>query len=193
MTTLIKKYIFILFLFAGLSIVTGNHLMAQNTTTYQEAVKQADKKYAAGKLMDAKGYYQMALKLKKDDPYSKKKIKDIIDKLSQQMDKEDEYYDVIDKADIYFDQNAFDKALGYYRDALKIIPNDNYAKERIQKILDIRANEKAKLENYNKLMADGNLFCKITNLMTPSRPTNRLSCFSPTTRIHPNKLLPPTT
>ena len=157
MTTLIKKYIPLLFLLAILLNVFGNNLTAQNISTYQEAIKQADKQYTAGKLMDAKGYYQMALKYKKDDAYSKKRITEIIDKLSRQMQKEDEYYDVIDKADIYFDQNAFDKAIGYYRDALKIIPNDNYAKERIQKILDIQANEKAKLENYNKLMADGNI------------------------------------
>ncbi|RLD91004.1 MAG: hypothetical protein DRJ09_02450 [Bacteroidetes bacterium] len=158
MITQFKKYIFLFFLMTSLSAGIGNNLISQNVTTYQEAVKQANKQYAAGKLMDAKGYYQIALKYKKDDAYSKKRIAEIIDKLSQQMDKEDAYYDVIDKADIYFDQNAFDKALGFYRDALKIIPDDSYAKEQIQKIKDIRANEKATLEHYNKLMAEGNSY-----------------------------------
>lgn len=160
MITHYKKYIFLLFLMAVLSAGIQNRLMAQHVTTYQEAIKQADKQYDAGKLMDAKGYYQMALKYKKDDAYSKKRIADIIDKLSRQMDKEDAYYDVIDKADIYFDQNAFDKAIGFYRDALKIIPSDDYAKNQIKKINDIRANEKARLEQYNKLMAEGNSYLK---------------------------------
>ena len=132
--------------------------LAQGITSYEQAIKKADAQYNSGKLMDAKGYYQMALKYKQDDAYSKKKIADIIDKMSQQMDKEDEYYDIIDKADIYFDQNAFEKALGYYRDALKVISNDEYAKERIQKILDLQANEKARLENFKKMMADGNSY-----------------------------------
>lgn len=158
MTTLLKKYIFFFLLMTGLVAGSGNILTAQNITTYQDAIKKADKQYDSGKLLDAKGYYQMALKYKKDDAYSKKRITEIVGKLSQQMLKEDEYYDVIDKADIYFDQNAFDKAIGYYRDALKIIPHDNYAKEQIQKILDIRANEKAKLKNYNKWMSDGQIY-----------------------------------
>ena len=160
MTTQLKKHIFLLLLIMSLSAGINNNLTAQNITTYKEAIKQADKQYAAGKLMDAKGYYQMALKYKKEDAYSKKKITEIIAKLSQRMQKEDEYYDVIDKADLYFDQNAFDKAIGYYREALKIISGDDYAKKQIQKINDIRANEKARLEHYNKLMTEGNSYLK---------------------------------
>ncbi len=151
----LKKYIFFVLLITGLFFGTGNTLLAQNITYYKSAIHQADKQYNAGRLMDAKGYYQMALKYKKDDAYSKKRITEIINKLSHRMQKEDEYYDVIDKADARFDQNDFDKAAGYYRDALKIIPVDNYAKSQIQKIRDMQANEKARLDNFNKFMSEG--------------------------------------
>ena len=153
--TKIKKYILSLFIMLAVLLVVPQHVISQNVTSYEQAVKLADKQYNAGKYMDAKSWYQMALKYKKDDSYSKQRIEEIINKMSNQMEVEDEYYDIIDKADLYYDQNAFDKALDFYRDALKVIPGDDYAKGRIQKILDIRANEKARLDNFKKYMSDG--------------------------------------
>ena len=184
MTTPIKKYILFILLLSGLTMGLSNTLFAQSVTTYQDAIQKADTQYKAGKLMDAKGYYQMALKYKKDDTYAKKKIAEIIDALGKKMQKEDEYYDVIDKADIYFDQNAFDKALGYYHDALKIIPDDSYAKEQIEKIRNIKANQKAKLENFNKLMSDGNTY------LQNNRFDDAIAAFTSAQKLFPNNPKP---
>ena len=158
MTQIIKKILLVLSVLTVFLFATQGEVFAQDVTNYDQAIQKADKQYTAGHYMDAKGYYQMALKYKKGDNYSKQRITEIIDKMSHQMDKEDEYYDIIDKADIYYDQNAFDKALIYYRDALKVIPDDDYAGNRVRKILNMQANEKARLENFKKLMADGNDF-----------------------------------
>ena len=57
--------------------------------------------------MDAKGYYQMALKLKPDDDYANEKIEAIVEQMKGQKAKEEEYYQIIDLADVYFDENAF--------------------------------------------------------------------------------------
>ena len=157
---------------------------AQSITSYEQAIKKADAQYNAGHFMDAKGYYQMALKYKQDDAYSKKRIAEIIDKMSQQMDKEDEYYDIIDKADIYYDQNAFDKALKYYRDALNVIPNDDYAKGRIAKILEMQANEQARLQNFKKQMADGNSY------LEQNKFDDALAAFSMAKELFPNNPKP---
>lgn len=156
MTTSIKTYI--IFLLITLVAVLGFHskLSAQTATTYDQAIKLADKDYASGNLMDAKAYYQMALKFKQNDAYAKKKIDDIISKLSHKMDAEDAYYDIVDKADIYFDQQEFDKAIKYYRDALKVIPDDDYAKNQIKKILKMQELAKNKMLDYKKYMAEGN-------------------------------------
>jgi tetratricopeptide (TPR) repeat protein len=180
MTQLIKKILLVISVITVFLFTIQGKAVAQGVTTYEQAIQKADKQFAAGHYMDAKGYYQMALKYKKDDPYSKKKINELIDKMSHQMDKEDEYYDIIDKADIYYDQNAFDKALIYYRDALKVIPDDDYAGNRVQKILDVKANEKARLENFKKMMADGSDF------LNQNKFDEAIDAFSTARALFPN-------
>jgi tetratricopeptide (TPR) repeat protein len=176
---ILKKYILPLFI-AVVLITLPAAAVAQNATTYEQAIKLADKQFDAGNYMDAKGYYQLALKYKKEDAYSKKRINEIIDMMSRQMEKEDEYYDIIDKADLYYDQNAFEQALKYYRDALNVIPNDDYAKSRVNKILDMQANERARLENFKKLMEDGN------NLLEQNRFDEALAAFTTAKQLFPN-------
>ena len=182
--TFIKKYTLSLLLTLVVVFTLPLAGRAQSITSYEQAIKKADAQYNTGHFMDAKGYYQMALKYKQDDAYSKKRIAEIIDKMSQQMDKEDEYYDIIDKADIYYDQNAFDKALKYYRDALNVIPNDDYAKGRIAKILEMQANEQARLQNFKKQMADGNSY------LEQNRFDDALAAFSMAKELFPNNPKP---
>ena len=155
MTINFKKYLRILLFITLLGIFSAPNAYTQNISNYEQAVKKADALFSTGKYMDAKAYYQMALKFKQNDPYAKKKINDIIEQMSSQMDKEDEYYDFIDKADLYFDQNALDNALEFYKKALKIIPDDDYAKQQINKIYNIKANEQERLQNFKQYMADG--------------------------------------
>jgi len=155
MTIKFKSYIYIIFLFSLLTTAVPTTTKAQNVTSYEQAVKKADMLFSSGKLMDAKAYYQIALKYKPDEPYVKKKINDIINRLSSQMDKEDEYYDIIDKADLYFEENALNKALDFYQKALNIIPDDKYAKEKIQEIHAIKTNEKEKLAQFQKYIKEG--------------------------------------
>jgi hypothetical protein len=155
MTQLIKFYIISLVLVFAFEFLNIQEVNAQTINTYEQAIQQANKYNAAGKYMDAKSYYQFALKFKPNDAYAKKKINEIINILSSQMDKEDEYYDIIDKADIYFDENALDKALEFYNQALKVIPGDEYAKNRIQKIYEIKADESQKLNQYKEYINQG--------------------------------------
>ncbi len=114
---------------------------AQQAKTYDEAIIMGDKYYKQGKLLDAKAYYQMALKFKKDDSYAKSKTEEIVKKLQEQFDNEEKYYDIIDRADDFFDNNSLDAALIQYKEALKVIPGDNYAKEQIAKINRIKKEE----------------------------------------------------
>ena len=129
---------------------------AQSVATYDEAIARADNLYKQNKYLDAKSYYQMALKYKKGDAYAKEQITSIVDQMKKQMANEDEYYDVIDLADIFFDEQAYDKALQQYSKALKIIPKDDYARERIDEINRIKAVEKDKIAAYNRAMSEGN-------------------------------------
>jgi tetratricopeptide (TPR) repeat protein len=129
---------------------------AQTAANYQQAVQKADQLFKQGNYLDAKAYYQMALKFKSDDAHSEKQIKAIVEKLREQMQNEEEYYDIIDLADVFYDEKAYDKAKSEYRKALKIIPEDDYALGRIETIQRIEADEKDKLISYNLAMEEGN-------------------------------------
>jgi hypothetical protein len=129
---------------------------AQQSATYEEAISKADKLLTEKNYQDAKGYYQMALKLKPNDDYAKEKIELIVEELKGQKAKEEEYYQIIDLADVYYDENAFDKAIQHYNKALNVIPGDEYASGRIKEINRLRSEEKERIEAYDAEMAVGN-------------------------------------
>jgi tetratricopeptide (TPR) repeat protein len=126
----------------------------------------------------------MALKYKKNDPHAKKKINEIIDKMSARMELEDEYYDLIDKADLYFDQNALDNALEYYQKALQVIQDDDYAKKRIREIYTTKANEQERLSNFQKDMAQGD------DLLAQNRFDEAIAKYRDAQKLYPAKPAP---
>ncbi|NOX86495.1 MAG: hypothetical protein GXO86_11140, partial [Chlorobi bacterium] len=95
------------------------------------------------------------LKLKPEDAYAAKQIRAVVDKMKASQAKEEKYYDIIDLADVFFDEGAYDKALAQYRKALGVIPGDAYAQDQIAKIQRKRAEQKDKLISYNLAMQEG--------------------------------------
>jgi tetratricopeptide (TPR) repeat protein len=184
MTFKVKHYITVFFLVFAFSIFLPDVSLSQNVTTYEQAIQKGDALFSSGKLMDAKAYYQMALKYKKNDPHAKKKINEIIDKMSARMELEDEYYDLIDKADLYFDQNALDKALEYYQKALQVIQDDDYAKKRIREIYTTKANEQERLSNFQKDMAQGD------DLLAQNRFDEAIAKYRDAQKLYPAKPAP---
>ena len=184
MTFKVKHYITVFFLVFAFSIFLPDVSLSQNVTTYEQAIQKGDALFSSGKLMDAKAYYQMALKYKKNDPYAKKKINEIIDKMSARMELEDEYYDLIDKADLYFDQNALDNALEYYQKALQVIQDDDYAKKRIREIYTTKANEQERLSNFQKDMAQGD------DLLAQNRFDEAIAKYRDAQKLYPAKPAP---
>ena len=128
---------------------------AQQKATYEETIKKADTYFQQNQWLNAKAYYQMALKLKPEDDYASKRIKAVVEKMKANQAKEEEYYDIIDLADVFFDQQAYDKALAQYRKALTVIPGDAYAKDQIDKINRKKAEQRDKLISYNLAMQEG--------------------------------------
>ena len=118
------------FLFFAFSI----SLSAQQSETYEGAIKTADKLYKEKKYIDAKSYYQLALRYKKGDEYANAQIITIVETLKSQMGDEDEYYDIIDLADVLWEEKAYDKALQQYLKALEVIPGDEYARQQVDEI-----------------------------------------------------------
>ena len=129
---------------------------AQQAKTYEEAIIMGDKFYKESQLLDAKAYYQMALKFKSNDAYSKDRIKIIVEQLSSQSELEDRYLEIVEEADALFKKNQLDQALDKYSKALAVVPDDDYAQMRIEKINDIKINQAEKLEEFEFEYSQGN-------------------------------------
>ncbi len=150
----IQNRIFILFL----TMILGITSFAQEATTYDEAIIYGDKKFNSYSLMDAKAYYQQALKLKPGDEYAKNKILVIVEKMKDSMAAEDEFYDIIDYADELYDNNKLDDAIDQYNKALKIIPSDEYTLNKVREIKELQSSKREKIQSFDKAMEAGKVY-----------------------------------
>ncbi len=128
---------------------------AQQAKTYNEAMAKGDKLMKAKRLFDAKAYYQMALRYHANDALAIKKIREIVDDLKRRESREEKYYNIIDRADAYLENDALDKALLAYENALKVMPDDDYALKKLVEIKKRLAEEKKKLADYQRALKKG--------------------------------------
>jgi tetratricopeptide (TPR) repeat protein len=152
-------------LFVRLSLVlmlmaVAQLLSAQQVTNYAQAMEKAETLMKKHQLLDAKAYFQMALRYKVGDAKATKKIKEIIDQLKASEGDEEKYYNIIDRADAFLDNDRLDEALQVYQNALRIIPNDDYAKNKIAEIRVRLAREKAKQQAYKMALQKGDALMK---------------------------------
>ena len=155
----ILKYFFILpLLFFCLST---NYLVAQvQTPTYQSLIKSGDTEYAKNEYIKAKTYYQEALRLKPNDPTAKGKLDKTLQKIREENQKEEKFFEHIDKADEFYANGDLNKALTEYNNALKLFPKDEYALGKKDEITTILKNEKEKLDSFNDMVALGDKLLK---------------------------------
>ena len=144
-------------------VLSGFSGIAQQSKTYDEAIIMGDKFFSEQKFIDAKAYYQKAISFKQEDKYATKQIKKIIEEMSSQREREDRFLVIIDRADVLYDSNKLNEALDEYAKALAVIPDDDYAQNRINKINDFQTNQKEKLETFNSLMITGKKFLNENN------------------------------
>ncbi|MCF6342374.1 MAG: hypothetical protein L3J31_06170 [Bacteroidales bacterium] len=159
-------------------------LLAQQATNYNEAIAKADNYLQQKKYLDAKAYYQMAIKYKTADAYAKKQIAAIVEQLKAGMDKEEAYFDIIDLADIFYEEGALEKAVTQYQKALTIIPNDEYARKRIADIHREKTEEKERLNAYNNSMNEGDA------LMAENKYAKAVKAFENASVLYPDRSLP---
>lgn len=164
--------------------ISVSQLYSQQVETYEEAVALADKNYKQDNLLDAKAYYQMALKYKSDDEYAKERIAGIVEKMKVYLSKEDAYYDIIDLADVLYDEMALDKAVEQYRKALQIIPGDEYAKDQIAGIEKMQSEQKDRIASFDQAMNNGN------SLLIENKFEEAISAFEEAQLIFPGKSSP---
>lgn len=142
----------------ALILLAAPSVYAQQAENYDEAVTKADALYRKSKFYDAKAYYQIALRYAPDDKHATEQIKAIVNRLKEQQVLEEEYYEYIDLADVYYEEASWDRALAEYRKALRVIPSDEYARDRVDEVQRKKAEEKDKILSFNMAMKEGNQF-----------------------------------
>jgi tetratricopeptide (TPR) repeat protein len=168
-------------LLAGLFVTPG--ALAQQAKNYQEAMAKGNQLLQQKKYLDAKAYFQMALRFKVHDPAATEKIHEVVKKLKAGESREEAYYNVIDRADGYYDKNLLDLAIKAYRQALTIIPGDSYALGRIKEIKRQQTLQKKKLAQYQRLLRAGDSLLSL-NLFNAS-----ITAFEKAQNLFPGKTL----
>jgi tetratricopeptide (TPR) repeat protein len=149
-----KIILTLLFVFLS-GIFFAPRAAAQQAKTYEEAISKGNQLFRQKKYLDAKAYFQMALRYKVHDPVATQKIKQIVQQLKAGEAHQQVYYNIIDQADSFYDKDMLPEALKSYQKALEVIPGDSYALGRIKEIHRQMTLELKKLVRYQRWMKTG--------------------------------------
>lgn len=177
------RIVFLLFFITMLGMFRAPGVMAQQAGTYEEAITKGNQLLKQKKYLDAKAYFQMALRFKVHDPVATQKIIEVVKALKAGESRAEAYYNVIDMADNYYDKDMLELALKSYKKALTIVPDDSYALGRIKEIHRQQTVEKEKLSRYNQLMKSGN------SLLSQNLFNQAIAAFEKAQNLFPNKPL----
>ena len=153
------KYIFIISF--GILCFSTNYTYAQDKApTFQSLISSGDKEFAKKEYIKAKTYYQEALRLRPKDATAKSKLNTTLQKIQEENQKEERFFQYIDRADNYYANSELEKALAEYNKALKIYPKDEYALNKKAEITTTLKDEKDKLDSFNEMVAIGDKLMK---------------------------------
>ena len=132
---------------------------AEKEQQYNDLIAKADGEFDGGNLEQAKSTYQEALGVKPGEKHPTDRIAEIDAKLAEQADaaaKEQQYNDLIAKADGEFDGGNLEQAKSTYQEALGVKPGEKHPTDRIAEIdakFAEQADAAAKEQQYNDLIA----------------------------------------
>lgn len=108
-------------------------LVFNDAAKYSKLVNEADAKYAAHQLVDARQLYSKAFQLLPEEAYPQEQIL-VIDSMLAHEEMMNRYTAKLDEADRLFSQKKYEKAREYYFEALNINSDDEYPVNQIKKI-----------------------------------------------------------
>ena len=176
-----QKIFLIISLTFSILVATNLDIKAQEQSpSYHSLITQGDKEFNNQEYIKAKSYYQEALRIKKDDPTAKSKLNKTIQKIREQSEKEEIFYQYIDEADNHYDNGDYEKSLSIYKKAKSLFPKDEYVNEQIKTVSQIVNDEKDKLASFNEInkVAD--------NFMTQGKYTEAVLQYKAALDLYPN-------
>ncbi|MBN2263302.1 MAG: hypothetical protein JW735_10335 [Prolixibacteraceae bacterium] len=111
---------------------------------YNRLIREADALFNDQKYDDAKSKYQLAHSMIANERYALLKIEEIdriLRKTDIDIELEEKYNALIEKADNLFVEKKYPDAIGLYQDALLLKPGEKYPEEQIRKIREILSRE----------------------------------------------------
>ena len=160
-------------------------MIAMTRAAYDAAILKADAQLAATEYNLAKESYQEALDQISTEVYPRQKIMEI-DQILQDMARKKVQFDkIIAQANKAFDEKSYDMALGKYKEALTILPEEVYPQERITEIEGILAQMANQQERYESLIAQGDQAIN-TQEYKPA-----IDLFTQAQAIYPHETYPP--
>lgn len=121
---------------------------------YNTAITQGDDSFSQNSLSNAIDYYQTAQRLKPNEDYPKNKIREINLLLSQQKSLDEQYNSLNDEAQLAFNDNNYEGAIGLYENALELKPGEAFPKEQIEMIQKLIVEQNRINEEYKQAIAD---------------------------------------
>lgn len=176
-----RKISFIITLTFSILTATNIDTKAQEQApTYQSLITMGDKEFSNQEYIKAKSYYQEALRIKKDDPTAKSKLNKTLEKIREQSEKEEIFYQYIDEADNHYDNGDYEKSLASYKKAKSLFPKDEYVNEQIQIISQIISEEKDKIASFNDIIRIADEF------MSQGKYTEAVLQYKAALELYPN-------
>lgn len=133
---------------------------------YQKTIVSADNYFKAKDWLNAKAAYQLAIDLKPEDQYAKDKLKETMEYLRSQKATNILYDVAIESAEQLFRAKEYEKARVEYEKASKVLPNDAYAKDRINECIKIMIDKQTKESMYAKSIASADKFYAVKNFQS---------------------------
>ncbi|TRZ70581.1 MAG: hypothetical protein D4R97_08075, partial [Bacteroidetes bacterium] len=130
---------------------------------FRSSVEAGDAAFQKKDYLNAKAYYQIALNVFPSDSVAQGKLKKTMD-LLRSMKAQNTLYDVaVANADRLFQAGEYDRAQEEYENASRILPSEQYPKQKINEIIKIKVDLQLDDGLYTQAIIDGDAYYKAKN------------------------------
>lgn len=124
-----------------------------NEKAYSEALSNGDNAYNTNNYEDALAHFATAMAMKPNEDYARNKIAEINGLMAEKEAKENSYQQILDEGNTLFNKKEFASALGKFRTAAQLRPNDDIPASKIKEIETIIDQAEKNRQEYGKIIA----------------------------------------
>ena len=115
---------------------------------FRNSIASGDAAFQKKDYLNAKAYYQLALNLIPADSAARDKLKKTMDLIRSQKAQNTLYDVAVSSADRLFQEGEYDKANEEYENASRILPSEQYPKQKINEIVKIKVDQQLQAGEY---------------------------------------------